>query len=113
MSGKIKFGDVFNKVNIILRSEKIKEYASEEDFLDKVFEKYVFFCKSKNIPIGFKDSEKFQIKFRSFLKDPIMVTLFFNNYFSNNWNDTFAKFYMLVVNKPKESKEKSVPQVRE
>jgi hypothetical protein len=112
MSGKIKFSEVFNKVNVVLRSEKLKEYQTEEDFLDNVYQKYIFFCKSRNLAPGVKDNEKFANKFKTFLKDPVLITLFFNNYFSNDWNDTFVKFYILN-NKPKEPKEKGIPEVKQ
>jgi len=98
---KVKFIDIYEKINIILKNEKLKEHQSEEALFDKIFEKYVLYCKYKKLPVTLKNIPKFTSRFKTFLKTSSIAEMFINNYFTNNWNDTFDNFYAFI-SKPKE-----------
>ena len=103
MSGKI-FNTILSNINMVLKREGLKEY-DEEDFTSKLYERYIIFCKSRNLNPVVKSIDKFSLKLKTFLsKDKNFVQLFFDNYFTDDLNNFYYNFN-LSLSKPKPSKE--------
>lgn len=101
---KAKFNKVLEKINVVLKGEGMREY-DEDQFLAKLFERYVIFCRSRNIVPNAKNLERFVIKFKAYLcKEPKYLEGFIDAYFTDNLYGLFYDFNQSLV-KPKESKE--------
>jgi hypothetical protein len=105
MSSSKKFTQIFNDVNIVLKAENMRLYANEEELLMKMYERYIIYCRSRDLNPIVKNIEKFSLKFKTYLaKDKDIVSLFFNNYFTDNFMGIFRNFNE-SLQKPKDQAE--------
>lgn len=110
MSSSKVFSTILNNINVVLKRENLREY-NEEDFLSKMYERYIIFCKSRSINPVVKNVEKFSIKFKVYLsKDKSYVQTFFNNYFTDDLNSIYYNFN-LSLTKPKEEKIEKIEKI--